>query len=192
VFASVVCVRDVRDAPISLRTVTDGLLPRRRCAHRAVQLDPRAAQRRYFRPAHRGHGRIAQRTAVDAGDHRCARMDRNFRWRPALRGAVLPVGERSGAHCRCAASLRIGYGVLLRPHGRAGAGAGKDARCARLRRLLARSRTRPGPRSGVALPRSGGNGRRQRRRARRGVVRAHRDRGLRAAARQRHPGLPAR
>ena len=177
---------------IQIRAIADRFLPRRRGAHRALQLGTRQAARGHVRAADRGHRRGPQPAGVDAGDHRRLGVDRHPRRRSGVRRAVLPEPIRRRPSCSGAAAVRGRRGVLLRPHLRADPRARQGHRSKRLRRILTRSRAGPWSRSSASVSSSRGIDDGARSRARRRGVRSLDDRGLRAAARQRHADVPAR
>ena len=176
------------------RALADGLLPRRRCADGALQLGARPAARRHVRAAHRGHRRGAQPAGVDrrasstrsrgsasTQTTRCSRARTSRARTPTQHVAAAQPPVRGRAR------------LLLRPDAGADPGAVEGERQAGLRRVVARPRPRPGSRvacCGSACP----TGTTVVHDAVRGEVTFDNasDRGLRAAARQRHADVPAR
>ena len=128
---------------LPLRSVADGVLPRRRGPHGAVQLGAGQAAGRHVRAAHRGHRRGPQPPGVDAGDHRCASPGSASP--PTIRTFEGPYFQSSYAAAHVAAAerlLRGGPRLLLRSHAGADRGAGQGERQAGLRRLFAGPRAR--------------------------------------------------
>ena len=143
----------VRRASLSLRPVADRVLPRRRGAHRAVQLGAGPPARRHVRAAHRGHRRGPQPAGVDAGHHRRAGLDRHQRRRPDVRGPVLPERLRRRPRRRRRAAVRRRPGLLLRPDARADPGARQGASGTPGYDGYSRDRgLGPGPGPGAAVP----------------------------------------
>ena len=130
---------------LPIRPVADRLVPRRWGAHGAAQLGARRPERRHVRAADRGHRRGPQPSRVDAGHHRCARLDRHLGRRRPLRGPALPERPCRRPRGGGASAVRRGRRVLLRPDGRRDPGPRQRARPVRLRRVLARPRSRPAP-----------------------------------------------
>ena len=104
-----------RAATPPVRPVADGLLPRRRGTHGALQLGDRPPARRHVRAAHRGHRRSAQPSGVDRRHHRVVGVDRHLVRRPVVRGAVLPELLRERPPRSGDTALRVRIRLLLRP-----------------------------------------------------------------------------
>ena len=178
--------------PLSFRAVAHRLLPRRRRAHGAVQLGARTPSGGTFVLRIEDTDEARNRPEWTQG------IIDSLAWigisadDPHFEGRYFQSDVRRRRTSRPARGCSRGPRLLLRPHPRPDPGAGEGGGRARLRRLVARSWARAGRRARAAVP-----GARRRRRScttscAASRVRQRHDRGLRAAARQRHADVPAR
>ena len=184
-----------RPPRVPLRAVADGVLPRRRGAHGALQLGAGP-------PARAGRSCCASRTPTRPATGRSGRRGSSTPWPGSASRADDPTFEgpyfqSANAAAHVAAAERLfadGSRLLLRPDRRADPGARQGSGPAGLRRLLARPRPRSRARVGCCASACPTTARRSSTTSIRGevVVRQRDDRGLRAAARQRHADVPAR
>ena len=181
---------DARDTPPSLSCiappaflpVADGLLPRRRRPHRAVQLAARPAARA-------ARSSCASRTPTRSATARSGSSASTTPCAGSVSSGTSTTASPSGSSCMQGGgreACRVGSRLLLRVHARGRPGADEGQPDTGLRQLLRDRGLGPAPGRRAALPHAGrGQHDGHRRRSRRARLREPHHRGLRAAARRR-------